>query len=160
MKCPATRIASLAHGRGGAPAITSGITELEVLKTTNSAFSGFLRDEYTTLKDAPERIFATTVEATWNCAGNPDYNAAFSAARQAILETFATHESLGVQQTIYAMGQAVLAAVPAITQIAFTLPNQHRILMNLAPFNMTNENEIFITTSEPFGLIKGTITRD
>jgi hypothetical protein len=31
--------------------------------------------------------------------------------------------------------------------------------MNLAPLGLPNQNEVFITTSEPFGMIGGTITR-
>ena len=45
--------------------IVSGLTNLVVLKTTDSAFCGFPRDRYTTLPDAGERILATSVTASW-----------------------------------------------------------------------------------------------
>ena len=164
MKGCGARTAIVFAERNQVPRFGSGLVDLEVLKTTNSAFCDFLHDKYTTLKDAPERIFATTVEAKWSyikpLLGEIDFNAIFETVRKTILETFATHVSLGVQQTIFAMGENVLAKVPAIDKISFTMPNQHRILANLAPFNMENKNEIFVATSEPFGLIKGTIARD
>lgn len=37
--------------------VKSGLKGLRVLKTTQSAFVDFVQDEYTTLADAPERIF-------------------------------------------------------------------------------------------------------
>jgi urate oxidase len=112
------------------------------------------------LKPTKDRIFGTSIEAVWTYTGGEiAFNEAFEEARRTILEVFATHDSLGVQQTIFAMGEAVLAQVAEIDEIAFTMPNQHRIPMNLEPFGMSNANEIFVTTSEPYGLIKGTIRR-
>jgi urate oxidase len=58
------------------------------------------------------------------------------------------------------MGEALLARVPDIATVSFTLPNQHRLPVNLSPFRLANENEIFVATSEPFGLIKGTVARE
>ena len=156
----ARRTATARAQRGEPITLTGGVTGLEVIKTTKSGFAGFLRDQYTTLKETTDRIFGTSVDAAWTYdSAEADFNAGFAAARRAILDVFATHDSLGVQQTIFAMGEAVLAAVPAICEISFTMPNQHRLLVNLEPFKMTNSNEIFVTTSEPFGLIKGTLAR-
>ena len=48
----------------------------------------------------------------------------------------------------------------AIDSISFTLPNLHRIPFNLEPFGLKFENDIYVATDEPYGLIKGTITRE
>src|ERR1700722_9461152 len=45
--------------------IRAGIDDLLVLKTTKSAFEGFLRDPYTTLKDDRDRILSTVIHADW-----------------------------------------------------------------------------------------------
>lgn len=141
--------------------ILGGIENLLVLKTTDSAFVDFIRDEYTTLPDTADRIFATSVKATWAYIDETqNWNAAYEAIRDAIVQTFAGHKSLAVQQTLYAMGEAALAACGAISEIEFQLPNQHRIPMNLQPLGIANTNEIFVTTSEPFGLICGTVRRN
>jgi urate oxidase len=150
--------------RAGGVEVRGGLAGLDVIKTTRSGFAGFLRDEYTTLPETSDRIFSTRVDATWVYnRGAPD--AAFSEdsharARQALLETFAAHDSRSVQQTMYAMGEAFLAALPAVSSISLTMPNKHRILANLQPFGLDNANEIFVATSEPFGLIKATVTRE
>lgn len=140
--------------------LTSGIEGLQVLKTTGSEFSDFVSDRYRTLKDAHDRIFATTIDAEWKCAAKENgFNDCFAAVRAAILKTFATHHSLAVQQTLSAMGEAALTVSPAIQRIELRLPNQHRIPFNLEPFGLKNENEIFVPTDEPFGVITGVVRR-
>ena len=64
-----------------------------------------------------------------------------------------------MQQTLYAMGQSALDAAPAIMSVDLEMPNQHRIPFNLEPLGLPNRNEIFVTTSEPYGLIKAGLTR-
>lgn len=142
------------------PVVSGGIADLLLLKTTDSAFVDFIRDPYTTLPDTADRIFATAVRATWDFVpGGHDWNNCFDLIRGAMIQTFAAHKSLAVQQTLYAMGEAALSACGAISQIEIWMPNQHRIPMNLQPLGLPNRNEIFVTTSEPFGLIGGTVRR-
>ncbi len=147
---------------GGHPtAVTGGVTDLLVLKTGNSSFKGFVTDRYRTLPDADDRIFATSVTATWDFAEKAaDYVAAYEAARTAVLATFATHVSLAVQQTMFEMGRAVLAAVPEVRRVSLRLPNKHRIPVNLKPFGLENGNDIFVWTDEPFGDITADVERD
>jgi urate oxidase len=140
--------------------LSGGLTDLLVLKTTDSAFRDFVRDDFTTLRDTDDRIFATSVSATWPYARlGVDYNSAFSAIRSAMLETFATHRSLSVQQTLYAMGNAALKRTKAIRSIWIRMPNKHRLLVDLEQFHLSNDNEIFVWTDEPFGDISGEIKR-
>ena len=83
----------------------------------------------------------------------------WSGIRAQIFETFTDHYSPSVQNTLYRMGKAVLEAFPAVQKIHFTLPNKHHLLFNLKQFGMQNDNEIFQVTSDPFGLIEGTVER-
>jgi len=140
-------------------AITAGLTNLVVLKTTDSAFSGFPRDEYTTLPETGDRIMATSVTATWTYrAGTKDFGVR-DHIRKALVDTFAAHLSKSVQHTLYAMGEAALAACADATAITLTMPNRHHLLVDLKPFGMDNPNEIFVATDQPFGLIEATICR-
>ncbi len=140
--------------------ITAGIDGLPLLKTADSAFRDFHRDAYTTLPDADDRIMATELTADWLYAGGAnDWDACYRLVRQALVETFAGHPSLGVQHTLHAMGEAALAACPVVEQITLTMPNRHRLLVNLAPFGRINANEVFVATDEPFGLITATLRR-
>jgi urate oxidase len=140
--------------------LSGGITGLQVLKTTNSEFCNFVSDRYRTLPDTSDRIFATTVEADWTYCGESDYDQAYAAIRAAILQTFAVHYSKAVQQTLMEMGNAALGACHTIRSIRLAMPNRHRILFNLEPFGLKNENDIFVPTDEPYGLITGVVERE
>ncbi len=140
-------------------AIVSGLANLVVLKTTDSSFAGFPRDEYTTLPEAGDRIMATSITAAWTYrTGTSDFTAR-AQIRRALVETFAAHTSRSVQHTLYAMGEAALAACADVTAITLTLPNRHHLLVDLSPFGLDNPNEIFVATDQPFGLIEATISR-
>jgi urate oxidase len=159
---PQLRYARAVLDRSGrAPGLHGGVRGLLVLKTTGSEWRDFVDDRYRTLKDTRDRIMATRVDADWDYnALDGDFTAHAKAIDDTILTTFATKHSLGVQQTLKDMGDAALAACDAIDSISFTLPNLHRIPFNLEPFGLTFENDIFVATDEPYGLIKGTITRE
>jgi urate oxidase len=140
--------------------VEAGIDGLEVLRTTGSGWSGFARDDLTTLPETDDRILATAVSAHWSYAeGGIDYAAAWHAARDAILESFADHFSPSVQFTLRRMGRAVLKAVDAIERVHLSLPNRHHLLYDLSRFGLENPNEVFHATTEPYGLIEGTVER-
>ncbi len=65
-----------------------------------------------------------------------------------------------MQQTLYAMGAAALGGSPEIESITLTMPNKHRILVDLEPFGLENANEVFVATDEPYGIITGTLKRE
>lgn len=144
----------------GEESLAGGVRDLVVLKTTASEWRDFHADRYRTLKDTRDRIMATKIDATWEYnTTDADFPAAAKAIDAAILKTFATQHSLGVQQTLMQMGEAALAACDAIDSISFELPNLHRIPFNLDPFGLKFENDIFVATDEPYGVIKGTVVR-
>ncbi|MDB5294306.1 MAG: pucL [Phycisphaerales bacterium] len=158
---PQRRYAKAVAARGGvAPTLTGGVRDLLVLKTTASEWRDFHADRYRTLRDATDRILATKVNADWAYSAlDTDFPVAAAAIDAAVLTTFATRHSLGVQQTLLEMGEAALAACPAIDSIGFELPNLHRIPFNLDPFGLKFEQDVFVATDEPYGLIKGTVSR-
>src|SRR5262245_29644133 len=102
------RTCTVAASRGGEQ-VSAGLADLLVLKTTESAWRDFHTDEYRTLPDADDRILATSLTAEWKYAGAADWDAAWAAARRALVEAFAGHKSLGAQHTLHAMGEAALA---------------------------------------------------
>ena len=145
---------------GDAVRIESGIDDLRVLKTTGSGFEGYPRDRFTTLRETSDRVLATAMRVRWTYGLTEiSYSEIRPRAREAILETFAEHESRSVQHTAYAMGEAVLERCPEIDAVAFSLPNKHHLLVDLAPFALDNPNEIFVATEEPYGLIEAIVRR-
>jgi len=117
-------------------------------------------DPYTTLEPTQDRILATAVRGHWRYADTEQaWDAAFTGARAALAEAFAAVYSRSLQQTLYAMGEAVLVAVPGACEARFSLPNKHHFLVDLAPFGLDNPGEVFYAADRPYGLIEGTVGR-
>ncbi len=141
----------------------AGLRDLTVMKTTRSAFSGFPRDEFTTLPETEDRVMATRISATWQygqaLADGADFDALFDAVGATLLDVFAEHHSRSVQESIWIVGRAILDQHEAIDEVRMTLPNLHHWLADLAPFGQDNPGEVLIATTEPHGLIEATVRR-
>ena len=149
--------------------VVGGIKDLTILKSTGSEFHGFLQDPYTVLEPTTDRVMATSLNAGWrftrtgsatDIATNIAWDAAYATVRRALVETFATLHSLALQQTLYAMGRAVLEACPYLTEIRLSAPNKHHFVHDLARFGIDNNNEVFHADDRPYGLIQTTVMHD
>jgi urate oxidase len=157
---PELQTTEVVRERNGALAITSGIDGLVILKTTKSAFTGYIKDKLTTLPEVTDRIFGTRATAEWDYSQAPqDYANARAIATKTLLKTFVDHDSLSVQHTLYDIGQAMLAAVPEIARVKLTMPNLHCNLVDLSRFGQDNPNQIFVPIDEPHGYIEAAIER-
>jgi len=140
--------------------LSAGVVDLLILKTSRSSFTGFMKDAFTTLAETNDRLLATSLTATWQYATpEVEFGPVWQRVRQTLLQTFAAHESASVQHTIYAMGEAVIAATPDVISIHLAMPNKHYLPVDLSRFGLANRNEVFVPTDEPHGLIEATITR-
>jgi urate oxidase len=155
-----TRIVSACAHSDGRVEVVAGVDGLILLKSTGSEFHGFLVDRYTTLEPTDDRILATAVAAGWRMAtAEADWAECFRGARTALAEAFAITHSLSLQQTLHAMGEAVLAARPEICEVRLSLPNKHHFLVDLGPFGLDNPGEVFYAADRPYGLIEGAVSR-
>ena len=146
--------------RGAEPIVQSGIDGLVILKTTNSAFTGYIKDKLTTLPESTDRIFGTRATVEWDfLPGTTSFADTRTRALTTLLKVFADHDSLSVQHTLYDIGEAILQAVPHISQVKLTMPNLHCLLVDLSRFGQSNPNQIFVPTDEPHGYIEAVIAR-
>lgn len=161
--------------------LTPGLKDLHVLKTSGSAFENFWRDELTTLVAVQDRIFSTSVTATYTIPLPPNLPLSIDnipliakelnfpeiadKVRQDTIEVFATDESASVQATLYNTCQKVLVSCPAVTEISYALPNKHYIPVNLSAFKLDNGlgyeggAEVFYPAPDPSGWIEATVAR-
>jgi urate oxidase len=140
--------------------VEAGVRDLTLMKTAKSAFSGFPRDQYTTLPDTEDRILATKVEAMWRYSERArDYDSLFEAVRRTLLASFAEHQSPSVQASIWIVGRQILEAHPEVEEVRMRLPNLHHWRVDLEPFGIEGEHEIYVSTTEPHGLIEATVRR-
>jgi len=146
--------------RGGKLQITSGVDGLVILKTTKSAFTGYIKDKLTTLPESTDRIFGTRATVAWEYANLPqNFATTREQALATLLKVFADHDSLSVQHTLYDVGKAMLAAVPEMARVTLTMPNLHCNLVDLSRFGQDNPNQIFVPIDEPHGYIEAVIER-
>ena len=174
---------------GNGISIRSAIAGLLVLKSTGSAFHTFYRDEYTTLPDVYDRILSTEVDCgwKWNIFSNinevesavPKFDNAWEAARKITLDTFAKEVSPSVQNTLYKMCEQIMAAVPEIAAVDYSLPNKHYFEIGKSSHifaeetanfakdlswhkglkNTGKDAEVYAPQSDPNGLIQCTVSR-
>ncbi|PZS37014.1 MAG: urate oxidase [Pseudonocardiales bacterium] len=156
-----TRTTTVIHDQELGTSVVSGIADLVVLNTTNSEFWGFPRDGYTTLAEATDRILATQLTAVWRYRSTDvDWSGAFALARESLLAAFAETYSYSLQQTLYAIGTRIIEAVPDVSEVRLALPNKHHFLVDLEPFGLPNDNEVYYAADRPYGLIEGTVLAD
>ncbi|KAG1789286.1 uncharacterized protein HD556DRAFT_1398859 [Suillus plorans] len=167
--------------------VTSGITDLLVLKSGGSAFHGFIQDEYTTLQEVDDRVLSTSVDLTYTFAplslisptddkkldfivpesfalgGVLDAVNVATRARTATLDIFALDSSASVQATLFKMGQRVIAENAGVESVTYKLPNKHYIPVDMKYIGVDNTTpanaEVFVPVSAPSGLISATISR-
>ncbi|XYD07994.1 urate oxidase [Methylobacterium sp. NMS12] len=151
--------AGLTADRSGST-LRSGLRGYTFMKTTQSGWTGFVADQYRTLPDTTDRIAATSMDATWTWASAPrDHGAANARILATLLTVFGTTYSLGIQDSMYRMGEAALAAVPELAEIDFVMPNKHYLPIDLTSFGLDNPGTVFLPTDEPYGRIEATIGR-
>jgi urate oxidase len=156
-----TSVAVRGEGPGQQAWVVSGLKDLVLLKSTGSEFSGFLKDPYTTLPETHDRIMATSLTARWRYAtDSADWAGAHARTRQIMIERFAEVHSLALQQTLWEMGRAVLAAQPDVAEIRLSAPNKHHFLADLAPFGLENPGEVFYAADRPYGVIQCSVIRE
>ncbi|MFI9272744.1 factor-independent urate hydroxylase [Kitasatospora sp. NPDC052896] len=152
---------------GSTVQVISGLKDLVVMNTTNSEFWGYIKDRYTTLKEAYDRILATQVTARWAYSyrgredeTQPNWNRSYSHVRRHLLEAFAETYSYSLQQTLHAMGTRVLNNRAEVDEVRLELPNKHHFLVDLEPFGLKNDNEVYYAADRMYGLIEGTVHRE
>lgn len=131
------------------------------MKTTQSGFAGFPRDQYTTLAETDDRIMATDISTRWRYnSTDVDFNASYDSIKATIMTAFTDHYSRALQETLYKMAQQVLAKHSEVDEIKFSCPNKHHFLSDLSFCDLDNPGEVFYAADRPYGLIEATFTRE
>jgi len=123
---PERAIARVELARGRVIEATAGLRGFRFLRLTGSAFTGFVRDEYTTLPDIHNRPLYMWLDLEWRCT---DKEALFDSrttprVRQIVREVFQSFESGSIQQVIYQMGTRLLAEMPALAEVHLEANNR------------------------------------
>jgi len=166
------RSANVVFEKGQAPVVSAGLNGLRVLKTTQTAFKNFVRDEYRSLPDADDRLFSTVVAGRWVYSRLvKDYDAAFETVKAAILEGFAGPAEGGVfspsvQNTQNIIQKDVLKKIPEVSEIGLAMPNAHYFDFDFSKFPLLKEalerpglGSVYYPVDKPSGMIVSTLGR-
>jgi urate oxidase len=156
------QMTSVRRSRHGVYSIVSGLKNLTVMKTAHSSFEHFYKDKLTTLPEASDRLFGTSIQAKWtydNLSAIIDYEKTRQQVRSLIIDIFAEHNSASVQHTLFTIGKFILDQVKSLSKVHVIMPNIHCIPVDLARFGEENKNEIFMPIDDPHGYIDCTVTR-
>jgi urate oxidase len=99
----------------------SGIHGFKLLRLGGSAFSGFVRDEYTTLPDLKDRPLHMWLDVEWLGAGDEPLSAIVGSL---VREVFVRFESGSIQQIIYQIGRKLLNEVTSIREVRLEANNR------------------------------------
>lgn len=102
--------------------VVMGFRNLKLIKMQNSAFANFRRDNnFTTLKDTPDRPLYITMDAEWRC----NANISTTSVVENIVKMFDEYGSNSVQDLLFKMYEKL-----NITDIRFKVKNNHYIKLS------------------------------
>lgn len=114
-------------------ALEAGRTGLELLKLTGSAFTAFVRDDYTTLPERRDRPLYIGLAVGWRytdpadaLGADPARYVAGEQVRDVCLAVFEDLVSESIQHLVHAMGVRVLERFPGLSEISFDARNMTR----------------------------------
>ena len=163
-------VASLDFERGGdgQPTLTSqrsGRAGMLLLKVTGSAFTRFVRDEYTTLPERGDRPLFIALDVFWEyaelrdmLADPPQRYVAAEQVRDLVQVVFHEMVSESIQHLVHEMGQRLLVRFPQLAAVSFE--GQNRTPDPMAVSETDPKVKVYSTPFPAYGLIKLTMRRN
>jgi urate oxidase len=105
--------------RDGVVETRSGLLGFRLLRMSGSSFTGFVRDEYTTLPEMADRPLHMWLDLNWHATEPVGKH-----VRAIVHHVFAAFESGSIQQVIYQIGTRMLAELPAISEVHLEANNR------------------------------------
>jgi urate oxidase / 2-oxo-4-hydroxy-4-carboxy-5-ureidoimidazoline decarboxylase len=142
-----------------------GRLDLELLKTKGSAFTRFVRDEYTTLPERSDRPLFIHLDVHWRYADVADALARGDAryvpgeqVRDIVASVFDEFVSESIQQLVHEMGKRLLERYAQLASLSFSARNLTRDPYAV-PDDADDDRKVFSDPFPAFGTIELTLTR-
>jgi urate oxidase / 2-oxo-4-hydroxy-4-carboxy-5-ureidoimidazoline decarboxylase len=148
-------VAELELSRDGVVSHRSGLEGLHLLKLAGSAFSGFWRDEYTTLPDMADRPLYVHLDVYWRY-GDFTRRVPSEEVRDTLAATFDGFVSESIQHLVHEMGVRALERFTDIAEISFAGENR---LWDTAEISEDERVRVLTDARPPFGVIGLTLAR-
>ncbi len=129
-----------------------GLTGIELMKLTGSAFTSFLRDDYTTLPERGDRPLYVSMNVSWQYADPRDMldlirrrYVPVEQMRDLIAATFDDFVSESIQHLLHEMGQRAMRRFPQLAALRFDALNRTR-----DPYGQREDDPRVKVYSDPF----------
>ncbi|HEY3105810.1 MAG TPA: urate oxidase [Gaiellaceae bacterium] len=143
----------LVMSREGVTDHRSGRERLHLVKLSGSAFTGFVRDEFTTLPEAVDRPLFVHLDVHWR-HGDFAKRVASEQVREEVVAAFDDFASESIQHLLHEMGTRVLARFSEIELIE--LDGQNRLWDTAQAHDGV---AVYTDARPPFGVIHLTLAR-
>ncbi len=137
----------------------------ELFKVTGSAFTHFVRDEYTTLPERVDRPLFISLDVLWRYSDAAPLADAMHVhyvpseqVRDIVQDAFHEFVSESIQHLVYEMGQRILARFPQLAEVSFEGLNRTRDLVVAS--SADERIKVYSDPFPAFGMIKLTISRN
>ncbi|XP_030134936.2 uricase isoform X1 [Taeniopygia guttata] len=152
--------------RNGPLIVFAGIKDLKLMKTTQSGFEGFYKNEHTTLPERHDRILCGELFCKWSYGEckDFDFDCIWKKIRECILEAFAGPPDCGeyspsYQKTINCIQMLVLSRVSQVQVIEVVLNNTFFNVVDMKNLGLTNDKEVLVPVEAPYGSCACTLGR-
>jgi len=142
-----------------------GHVGLQLIKVTGSAFTRFVRDDYTTLPERVDRPLYIHLDVYWTygdvddlLSGDPARYIPAEQVRDLAATVFHSFVSESIQHLVYEMGARLLARFPGMATVSFTAQNR-----TWDPVALSEDDARVKVYSDPFpayGTINLTLSRE
>ncbi|XP_054067204.1 uricase-like isoform X1 [Rissa tridactyla] len=152
--------------RNGPLVVFAGIKDLKLMKTTQSGFEGFYKNEHTTLPERNDRILCGELFCKWSYGEckDFDFDCIWNKIRECILEAFAGPPDCGeyspsYQKTVNCIQMCVLSKVSQVQVIETVLNNTFYNVVDMKNLGLTNDKEVLVPVETPYGSCACTLGR-
>jgi len=174
------RTAKIIKHKGQPAQVSGGVSGLRILKTTMSSHNDFLKDIYTTLSDADDRMLSTVVKASWKLFNTgivydgAVYSAIYNSAIRGILDEFFGPAEEGklstiVQETQRRCQSNILRNNPLVESVQMEFPHipygpffnaDFSKFPEVKGLNETSHNKVFKVGVVPYGMVHTALHRN
>ena len=161
--------ASIAFARADADSVITthrcGRLGFELFKVTGSAFTHFVRDEYTTLPERVDRPLFIALDVFWRYAdpapladAQHTHYVPAEQMRDMVQTIFHECVSESIQHLVHEIGQRILDRFPHIAEVSFEAQNRTRDLV--VQSSVDEQVKVYTDPFPAYGVIKLTLRRD
>jgi urate oxidase len=137
-----------------------GRVGMQLMKITGSAFTHFVRDDYTTLPERGDRPLYIYLDVRWKYGDAADMHARYipgEQVRDVVQVVFHQFVSESIQHLMHEMGKRLLARFPQMAEVSFA--GQNRTRDPVATSETDPKRKVYSDPFPAYGSLKLTMSR-